>query len=319
MVVGKIVLFGCMLVLGAFNFLLAKRVGSGEIGVLERLRSFAGAESGIGFTIIFTAASITSQPPAVDLTVDRVSPQELVERMAPRWPPRWNTPPLSDLSPATPLNPVEAGEYGRLETYVPGTSIYIPSKPGDIAWSEYNHNWAGIIVLAVGILAMLARTQWPGTAWANHWPLAFLGLGVFLLLRADPENWPLGPRGFWESFQVAEVLQHRLFVVLIAIFACFEWSVRTGRLRSQRAAYAFPVMCALGGALLLTHSHSVGNIKEEMLQEAAHIPLAICGVLAGWSRWLELKLPPQDRIIPSRIWPVCFVLVGLILIFYRES
>ena len=86
---------------------------------------------------------------------------------------------------------------------MPGDS-YSPNTPGDIAWSEYNHHWAGLIVLAAGALALLART---GTApWARNWPLAFLGLAVFLFLRADPENWPLGPRGFWASFAVAEIV-----------------------------------------------------------------------------------------------------------------
>src|SRR5204862_6362956 len=102
-------------------------------------------------------------------------------------------------------------------------------------------------------LALLART---GTApWARNWPLAFLGLAVFLFLRADPENWPLGPRGFWASFAVAEVAQHRLFVLLIVGFAVFEWGVRTGRIRDPRAALVFPSVCLFGGALLLTHSH----------------------------------------------------------------
>ena len=28
--------------------------------------------------------------------------------------------------------------------------------------------------------------------------------GKFLFLRSDPENWPLGPNGFWESFAVVD-------------------------------------------------------------------------------------------------------------------
>jgi putative copper resistance protein D len=316
MLVGKVVLLGCLLVLGPFNFFLARDAQRGSDAPLRRMRCFSEAEIGIGLTIIFAAASLTSQPPAADLTVNRVSWPELAARTVPKTP-RLETPPWSALSPPTPLNPVDAGEFGRLESYVPGSPVYRPSLPGDIAWSEYNHNWAGVVVLIAGVLAAL-NALGIAVPLTRHWPLAFLGLGAFLLLRADPENWPLGPRGFWESFQVAEVLQHRLFVVLIAIFAFFEWSVRVGRIASRRAALVFPAICALGGALLLTHSHSVNNVKEELLQEISHVPIAIAGVVAGWSRWLELRLPGGNR-LAAALWPVCLMLIGLVLLFYREA
>ena len=47
--------------------------------------------------------------------------------------------------------------------------------------------------------------------------------------------------------------------------------------------------------------------------------LAILGIAAGWARWLELRLPPEDRRIPALVWPVCFLLVGFLLLTYRES
>jgi putative copper resistance protein D len=203
-----------------------------------------------------------------------------------------------------------------LDSFVPG-GPYQPSTPGDIAWSEYNHHWAGLIVLTAGLLAVLART---GRArWARHWPLAFLGLAVFLFLRADPENWPLGPRSFWQSFAVADVTQHRLFVLLIIVFALFEWAVRTGRIHSRGASLVFPGVCALGGALLLTHTHSLTNSSEELLVELSHLPMAIFAVAAGWSRWLELRLTGAPRQTAAWIWPLCFVLIGVTLLHYREA
>jgi hypothetical protein len=42
------------------------------------------------------------------------------------------------------------------------------------------------------------------------------------------------------------------------------------------------MVCAIGGALLLTHSHSLGNIKEELMAELSHSALAIFAVTAGW-------------------------------------
>jgi putative copper resistance protein D len=313
MVAAKVVLLAMVLCLGAINFVIVRRPAA-SARLMAMLRRFAEAEVGIGFTIILAAASLTSQPPAVDLPTGPVSGAEITQRMRPRWP-RLQTPPLSTLSPPTPLNFGRTGQTA-LQSFIPG-STFDPSTPGDIAWSEYNHHWAGLIVLAAGLLAVLARSG--RVKWARHWPLAFLGLAVFLFLRADPENWPLGPRSFWQSFAVADVLQHRLFVLLVVAFAYFEWGVRTGRITSRRAGFVFPAVCAIGGALLLTHTHALSNINEELLVELSHLPLAIFAVAAGWSRWLELRLAGPQRQIVASIWPLCFVLIGAVLLNYREA
>src|SRR5262249_55504697 len=147
------------------------------------------------------AASLTSTPPAIDVKADLVTIREVEARMHPAAP-RLTTPPLADLSPVTPLSP---SFKPSLNSFVPGQRNK-PNNPADIAWSEYNHHWAGMIVFGAGVLAILAR--W--FPWAQNWPIVFLALALFLFLRADAENWPLGPRGFWESFQVAEVVQHRI-------------------------------------------------------------------------------------------------------------
>jgi len=87
------------------------------------------------------------------------------------------------------------------------------------------------------------------------------------------------------------------------------------------AALVFPGVCVLGGMVLLTHSHALGNVKEELLVELSHTSLAILGIIAGWSRWLELRLPQTSKAPKylSWIWPVCFILVGLVLMDYHES
>jgi putative copper resistance protein D len=311
MLLAKVILTAILLLLGALNWKIVRAMRrKGDPDMLP-LRHFAEAEIGIGFTVLLAAASLTSTPPAVDVAAGRVTPDEIAGRMKPRFP-RLNTPSFAELSPATSLNLNERSALPG--SFVPGQQQQI-NLPPDIAWSEYNHHWAGLVLLTIGLLAILARTfAW---RWARHWPLAFLGLAVFLLIRADSENWPLGPRGFWESFQVAEVAQHRLFVVLVVAFAVFEWAVQTNRVARGRAAFVFPLVCAVGGALLMTHSHSLGNVKEEFLAELSHLPLALCAVFAGWSRWLELR-GSQTR-IASAIWPVCFLCIGVILVLYRET
>lgn len=320
MVVAKAGLFAGLLFLGGMNYRVVERLRRNPATPILRLKRFAEVEIGVGLAVLFAAASLTSQPPAIDLTVDRASWAEVMERVTPEWP-RLSSPDHADLSipllEAARAQATTSPGQRLPEAYVPGSGMAPPRDAADIAWSEYNHHWAGILVLLIGLLALAERA---GIArWARHWPLLFVALAVFLFLRSDPEVWPLGNVGFFESLRDPEVVQHRIFVALIAGFGIFEWRVRTGRIRSPRAALVFPFITAAGGALLLTHSHALANIKEQLLVEISHVPLAMLGITAGWARWLELRLePPGDR-IAAWVWPVAFVLVGGLLLLYRES
>jgi putative copper resistance protein D len=317
MVATKVILFCVLLFLGALNFQLVRNGQASTL--LASLKRFGEAEIGIGITVILAAASLTSLPPAVDLTQGRVSMKEIYERMTPR-PPRFGSPAMQELPEDAYVAQKKAFEAGSLstESFVPGQSGTRLNTPAEKAWSEYNHHWAGIIVLSVGLLALLAQAA--QVSWARNWPLLFLGLSIFLFFRSDPEVWPLGPNGFWVTFADPEVLLHRIFAALVIALAVFEWRVQTGRVASTNIRLVFPVLVAASGALLLTHSHSLGNFKEEVLAELSHIPIAILAVVAGWSRWLELRLPADNRtrLLVARLWPLCISLIGVVLLNYRE-
>jgi copper resistance protein D len=317
MVVTKVVLFGTLLLLGALNFQIARSPSGGS--VIASLKRFGEAELGIGITVILTAASLTSLPPAIDLKNDRVSRQEIAARLAPQIP-RLASPAVQDLPEDVYAAEVTAFNAGTLSSasFVPGQAGTRPNTPAEKSWSEYNHHWAGLIVLAIGLFAFLAQTK--HFPWARNWPLLFLGLSLFLFLRSDPETWPLGPNGFWVTLQDPEVLLHRIFSLLVIGLAIFEWRVQTSRVATEGARLIFPALVAVASALLLTHSHSLGNIKEEVLAELSHAPLAILGVVAGWSRWLELRLPAENKVRDRMawLWPTCLVLMGLLLLNYRE-
>jgi putative copper resistance protein D len=317
MVTTKAVLFGTLLLLGALNFQIARSPSGGS--VIASLKRFGEAEIGIGITVILTAASLTSLPPAVDLKTDRVSAQQISARLMPQIP-RLASPAIQDLPEDIYAAQVKAFDAGTLSSasFVPGQAGMRPNTPAEKSWSEYNHHWAGLIVLSIGLLAFLAQTN--HFPWARNWPLLFLGLSLFLFLRSDPETWPLGPNGFWVTLQDPEVLLHRIFALLVIALAIFEWRVQTGRVATERARLIFPALVAVASALLLTHSHSLGNIKEEVLAELSHAPLAVLGIVAGWSRWLELRLPSENKVRNRMawLWPTCLVLIGLLLLNYRE-
>ena len=308
MLVAKIFLLLAMVALGASNWFLVRRLASNPEPLLVRLRRVVEAEICLGFLVILTAASLTSQAPSVDVTAqDRLTSHEIYVRLHPELP-RMTSPPLAALAPPSSLAvAVKDGQF------VPT----VGSDDTDKAWSEYNHHWAGLIVLIAGLLALLSRHR--AMRWARFWPLSFAGLAVFILLRADPENWPLGPRPFWQSFAAPDVLQHRFGALLIVVFAAFECAVQAGKLRTRWATYVFPAMCAVGAAMLLTHEHSARDIKEALLAELSHTPIALLGITAACSRWLELHLL-KSRIatMAGYLWPLCLALVGLILLNYRE-
>ena len=319
MVTAKAAMFGALLLLGLGNFLVVEKLRSDPGTSVLRMRRFAEVEIGIGCSIFFAAASLTSVPPAVDLMQDRVAWAEIAERNTPQLP-RLASPDHDALAlPALQAQlDAEAAQKQAAppQAFVPGSGDLPARNAADVAWSEYNHHWSGLFVTLIGVLGLLHRA---GLRWARHWPLALLGLAGFLFLRSDPEVWPLGGIGFWESLRDVEVLQHRVFVALIVAFALFEWGVRTGRLRDPRAALVFPLLTALGGALLLTHSHAIANVKDQLLIELSHTPLALAGIAAGWSRWLELRADGPVRRWAGWVWPVCFLLVGAILLNYREA
>jgi copper resistance protein D len=308
MLVAKIYLFLAMVALGAGNWYVVRRLASDPEPLLARLRRVAEAEICLGFVALLTAASLTAQAPAIDAAAqDRLTSHEIYARMHPERP-RMSSPPLAALAP-----PSSMEEAVKDAQFVPT----VGSDDTDRAWSEYNHHWAGLIVLIAGVLALLSRHR--TMRWARFWPLTFAGLAVFILLRADPENWPLGPRSFWESFASPDVLQHRFGALLIVVFAAFECAVQAGKLKARWATYVFPVMCALGAATLLTHEHSATDVKGALLAEMSHTPIALLGVTAGCGRWLELRLQKSRMTtIAGYLWPVCLALVGLILLNYRE-
>ncbi|HNB27082.1 MAG TPA: CopD family protein [Alphaproteobacteria bacterium] len=316
----KITLFCGLLVLGYFNSRVVRGLAENPHGPVLRLRRFAEVELGVGITIFFVAASMTSLPPAADLTDGRASLAEIVERLEPKWP-ALTSPDRDSLAFYQEQHELAeekaANKPATLQAYVPGSGVPLPRNAEDIAWSEYNHHISGAIVLVMSILVLLEKT---GKApWARHWPLLLIVLAGFLFLRSEAEGWPTGSLSLAESLRDPEFIQHKAFMLLMTAFAGFEWSVRNKLLRNDWAKYVFPLLSALGGMMLLTHSHSIANVKELLLLEMTHMPLAVFAIWSGWTRWLELRLEDgPGRVVAGWLWPVFFLLTAVTLLLYRE-
>src|ERR671936_844295 len=135
MVLSKVALLVPALALAYVNMRAARRAATAPGA---RLFGFAEVELGLGITILFAAASLTSLPPAVDVTTDRATVAEVATRFTPA-PPRLTSPPIDELLRAA--DPLMGRQVER--------------KPIERAWSEYNHHWAGLFVVTMGALPLL--------------------------------------------------------------------------------------------------------------------------------------------------------------------
>lgn len=282
LVLVKLALFGTMLLLGLGNFLAGRAIEAQGPAATRRIRVFAEVEVGLACAVLLVAASLGGQPPPVDLPGDLVSPAEMLARVIPQWP-----------------------------------RLIDPPSITEVTWSEVNHNVSGLVVFLMGALALLHHT---GKApWAKHWPLLFTAF-AWIVIRSDRDSWPLGECSvFGCGGGDPEVIQHRLLTFLPVGFGILEWRVRLGKVSNPWLVRMFPLFCAVGGALLLTHSHQIGDTKSRYLVEFTHLPMGMFGIMAGWARWLELRARDPVKRWAGWIWPVCLMIVGLILLDYRES
>jgi putative copper resistance protein D len=266
------------------------------------------AETFILIGVLFIAATLSSQPPSVDIKELAAPVSEVVDMFAPHVP-RLTSPTHEQLL---------AGEPGRVAVV-----DKVPS-PAATEWSDYNHNVSGLFLTVMALIAMLSYNR--RFQWANYWPLGFVGLSIFLFFRSDAETWPLGPIGFWEStFGNGEVFQHRIATLLAFALGVMEIRARVNR-QAQRLRYLFPMLCAFGGILLLTHAHAEFELKSEYLIQSTHTAMGLLAVIMASGRWLELRLAGgggyqeayAEGKVAGFIGILAMFLIGNILLFYRE-
>ena len=285
LVVAKLFLLAGLLGVAAFNHRSVSRIARGEQSAELSLWRFAELEIGFGLAALFVAGTLASTPPGVDVGAEVAKASEVGRVFIQGW---------RDLA---------ALGWRGFDIQTVGVSIF-------------NHRLSGSLLVAMALLAIAERLGL--AAWARNWPLLLLVLGVFVFVHSERQAWPFGRIGFVESFGDPEIVQHRLAGLLVIGFSFFEWAVRTGRLPPARAALVFPAVSLLGGGLLIVHSHAGVGLKDELLIQLTHLPIAVLGMLAGMSRWIELRLPNRTGRRIGWLWPPALLGVGLILVGYWE-
>ena len=301
MVIAKLLLLGVALALAFINFRHTRKWrATGDATAIERqLPPVVEAELAALVAIMLLGASLAATPPAADLATERASLAEVIDTLAPKIP-RLVPPDRAEL---------RATGQSALDFFNPAGEI-------DKAQSNFNHNISGLLLLLIAGAAIADRLRL--TPLARHWPLLFLPFALVLQVIVEPTGWPLGNEPFLSTLRNPSVLQHRLASVLPLAIGFMEWRVQLGKLPGSRLRFTFPLLCFLGGAVLLTHTHVATGLKQEFLIEVSHAGIALCAVLAGIGRWLELRLPPPAPRITGFIWTGSLLAIGFLLLFYRE-
>ena len=278
----------------------------------NRVPYYIEAETFVLITLLFTAASLASQPPAIDISTLTASWQEVLNTFNPQIP--------QTSSPSHVA--LIAGEAGRVAII-----DQVPSMAAT-EWSNYNHNIAGIFLTTMSFFAMLSYIKHLPSFFSvfdkylpltRYWPLGFVGLGIFLFFRSDAESWPLGPISFWDStFNNGEVLQHRIATLLVFVLGLFELSARMTKNPNSKLPFVFPLLAAFGGLMLLTHSHVGFQAKSAFLIQVGHTTMGIFSLILACGRWLELKLDRPGKNFAGFISVAALFQIGIILMFYRE-
>jgi copper resistance protein D len=202
-----------------------------------------------------------------------------------------------------------------------------PTESTLLSWkreSEGNHHLVGLLVGLSGLFILaqgFLTKKFPALAYA--WPACFLLSGLFVLVYSDTELWPFGPKPWIQgTITNPEVIQHKLFAVLLLAVGLIEMMRVRGALKAVWLGWIFPVLAVAGSVLLLFHSHSTGmrgpthmEVMERIQFE--HLGYSVTGVCIGFAKGLA-EIATKWQIVFARIWPILMVVLGVLLMRYVE-
>jgi len=299
LLVTKVMLMTITLALAASNLFAARRGESGAAPGLVRARlpHFVEAEVIILVMIVFTASALSTQPPAIDVPrAEQASVSEVLEVFRPKLP-----------SLRTPSMQVMQETHAAPDE----------RSRADYLWSNFSHNTSGLILLGMSLFALVGFAV--GGRWGRHWPIGFVALAIFIFLRASANEgtWPMGDMPL--SVAGTEGIQHRIAALLVLGIGIIEWRARAGPRPGGPLAYVFPMLGAVGGVLLLAHSHTAFELKPSYLVQVTHSTMGAFAAVVVTARWLELRLPGRTRALAGATASAAMLAIALILLFYREA
>ena len=217
----------------------------------------------------------------------------------------------------------------------PQVGVAAPAKPpaqdplkleADKRFSEFNHRFAGVFVLLIGLLAILEHRLAQQIRWIRYlWFWLFFLPGLYLLIWSDPESWPTGNQSLhYVITQNHQVLQHKIFSLLLLGLGVVEFVRVKKNLRSVWVSSIFPILAGIGALLLLYHSpqsHAAGmgasaHLAMEKI-EHQHVGFA----MAGFGIAVSKALADLGRFHPRfmrNLFAVLMMVLAMLLITYTE-
>ena len=191
-----------------------------------------------------------------------------------------------------------------------------------IAYSEFNHHLAGMLVLIIGLSELRQALAMPFWAWTRFLlPGALLTAGSFLLVWSDHNAWPIGSLSFVETFfgSDSEIFQHKSYGVLSLAIGIIELLRRLGRIGHTVWAAPLPLFAIIGGLMLFGHSHGGHPSAHKIAMD--HALMGTMAITAGSSKllsdWFRFPLHTQSSKW-GLLWAGLILLIGIQLLIYSE-
>ncbi|MGQ0556056.1 MAG: hypothetical protein ACT4PN_08965 [Nitrospiraceae bacterium] len=191
-----------------------------------------------------------------------------------------------------------------------------------VAYSEFNHRFAGLFVLLFGLAELGHALRYPLPSGIRLvLPSALSVIGAYLLVWSDHEAWPIGSLTVEQTFsgQDPEIIQHKFYGMFAATAAASETLRRIGWARHPAWAAPLVVGAMVSGLLLFWHSHE--NHPANQTIELHHALLGSLGVGAALSSAMvswgsgASSLPVKKW---DLAWAVFVILIGIQLLLYFE-
>ncbi len=190
-------------------------------------------------------------------------------------------------------------------------------------WSEMNHAFSGVCLLALVILGVLQLAIKQPPAIVRFGPVfIWLALFVFLFVRSDRGAWPLGPVSWWDSFRDWDTAQHRAGIGMILAIAIGDY-VRIKRgtpINPALGKWGVLVIGVAGSAMLFTHLHTTIDPAHYAIvnrMNVQHLGMATSALGFALSKfvWETWRTP---RNWGQYLWLIFLGMLGMFLTLYVE-
>ncbi|MGH7254369.1 MAG: hypothetical protein ACREI3_01210 [Nitrospirales bacterium] len=252
--------------------------------------------------------------------------------------------PLILLVPRAVSGGMEAGHEGVRYDHGAATPDQWEGSAEGVAYSEFNHHLAGVLVLLIGLSELHHGLALRALAWSRFLlPAAMLAAGAFLLIWSDHAAWPIGSMSLAETLsgEHDEVLQHKIFGVLLLGVSTVELLRRLGRASQDWWKWPLPGLAIVGGLMLFLHTHGPHPSAHQIMIHhtvmgalsltagacklmanrtgCIHPALVYAGVASGG--WAPAEEGPDEPAVRSRweiAWAALILVIGLQLVMYSE-